>query len=417
MDKAKPFEISKMAVWRAYERVKANRGSAGVDGQSLDDFDKDLKGNLYKIWNRMSSGTYFPPPVRTVSIPKSDGGKRKLGIPTIADRVAQTVVKMALEPIVDPIFHEDSYGYRPGKSAHQAIAKAQERCRVNPWVIDLDIKGFFDTIDHELLMRAVRHHTSCKWKNLYIERWLKAGVIEEDGQFCSKVLGTPQGGVVSPLLANLFLHYVFDVWVVRTFPWAKFERYADDIVIHCRYLADARKLMSEIKKRFKECGLTLHPDKTKLVFCQNRLERNKLGYHKSFDFLGFTFRQRTLRNRQGVLFDGFAPAISKTALKKISRQIRWWQVGRASDLSIQQVSELYNPAMRGWVNYYSRFYPSAMEPIQRQWYNTLTKWAMRKYKRFGRHRTPAGRWINDIKSRDPQLFAIWRLCSGSPIAN
>ncbi len=204
MDKAKPFCISKEEVWEAYKRVKANQGGAGVDWQSIASYEGELANNLYKLWNRLSSGSYFPPPVRRVEIPKGDGGRRPLGIPTVADRVAQTVVKGRLEEQVEKLFHPDSYGYRPGKPAIQAIGVARERCWRSNWVLDVDIKGFFDNIDHELLMRAVRKHANCQWVVLYVERWLKAPVQLADGTLVNPGKGTPQGGVISPLLAHIY---------------------------------------------------------------------------------------------------------------------------------------------------------------------------------------------------------------------
>ncbi len=230
LDKAKPFSISKREVWEAFKRVKVNQGGAGVDGQTIAEFEGDLSNNLYKLWNRMSSGSYFPPPVRRVEIPKGDGGNRPLGIPTVSDRVAQMVVKRYLEPKLEEHFHEDSYGYRPLKSAIEAVGVARERCWRNDWVLDLDIKGFFDNIDHDLLMSAVQRHTDCKWVLLYLERWLKAPVQLADGRLVEREKGTPQGGVISPLLANLFLHYAFDEWMRRKCPSIRFERYADDMI-------------------------------------------------------------------------------------------------------------------------------------------------------------------------------------------
>lgn len=411
MGKAKPFSISKQAIWKAYERVKANRGASGVDGKTIQDFDKDLKKNLYKIWNRMSSGSYMPPPVRTVAIPKKDGGERLLGIPTVADRIAQTAAKMELEPVLEPIFHKDSYGYRPRVSAHDAVAVARKRCWYKSWVVDLDIKGFFDNIDHELMMKAVKHHTKSKWLILYIERWLKAGVMERDGQIRSKVLGTPQGGVISPLLANLFLHYAFDTWMDRQFPHIEFERYADDVIIHCRYLKEAELVKAMVARRLHKCGLQLHPEKTKIVFCQNQKVKPAVqSYATSFDFLGFTFRQRTSKVPNGKLFDGFLPAISKASLKKINAQMKRWKVSKSSDLSLRDLSRMYDPPIRGWVNYYSKFYPQGLKPLRQQWHTMLTKWALRKYpRRFNGHRRTAGLWIYDIERRDPKLFAVWQL--------
>ena len=291
MPEAKPYAIPKQLVWDAYQRVKANRGAAGVDGESLTAFEKDLKGNLYKVWNRMSSGSYFPPPVRLVEIPKDNGGTRPLGIPTVADRVAQTVVKMVLEPVVDTQFHPDSYGYRPGKSALDAVGTARKRCWDADWVIDLDIKGFFDSIPHDLVERAVAHHTDIPWVRLYIARWLRAPVQRPDGTLDERTKGTPQGGVISPLLANLFLHYAFDRWMQRTFPPVQFERYADDAIVHCRSERQARVVLDAIRGRFVQCGLELHPTKTRIVYCKDA-DRPRQYEHVAFDFLGYTFQPR-----------------------------------------------------------------------------------------------------------------------------
>ncbi len=261
-DKPKPYNIAPQAIKEAYRRVKANRGVAGVDKQTIKDFDKDLKGNLYKIWNRMSSGSYIPSPVLQVEIPKGKNEVRKLGIPTIADRIAQMVVKRYLEPVLEPKFHEDSYGYRPGRSALDAVRKATKRCWKHQWVIDLDIRRFFDTLDHDLLMKAVRHHTSNPWILLYVERWLKAPVQTQEGDKIERDIGSPQGSVISPLLANLFMHHAFDDWMRRNFPSIPFERYADDIVVHCKSKKQSHLILNRIRARLKECCLELHPQKT-----------------------------------------------------------------------------------------------------------------------------------------------------------
>ena len=285
MNTAKPFPIIKRQVWEAYKRVKANQGGAGVDGQTIQAFDEDLENNLYKLWNRLASGSYQPPPVKRVEIPKADGGIRPLGIPTVADRIAQMVVKQVLEPELEKHFHPDSYGYRPGKSAHQAIGQARRRCWDNDWVVDLDIKGFFDNLDQALLMRAVRHHTQDNWVVLYIERWLKAPVQMPDGTRQERNKGTPQGGVISPLLANLYLHYAFDLWMQRTYQSISFERYADDAVCHCRTQAEAEHLKDALERRFADCGLELHPEKTRIIYCKDDDRRG--GYPNiGFDFLG-----------------------------------------------------------------------------------------------------------------------------------
>ena len=319
MTQTKSFSIAKRQVWEAYKRVKANRGGAGVDGQTIEEFDKEMKNNLYKLWNRLSSGSYMPPPVKWVEIPKSDGGIRPLGVPTIADRIAQMVVKQVLEPMVEPYFHPDSYGYRPGKSAHQAIGQARKRCWRSNWVVELDIKGFFDAIDHELLMRAVRRHTQEPWVLLYIERWLKASVQMPDGTLQKRERGTPQGGVISPLLANVFLHYTFDMWMQKNYPQISFERYADDGVCHCQTQRQAEELLAALKQRFNDCRLVLHPEKTRIVYCKDDDRRGDYPV-TSFDFLGYTFRARRSKNRWGKFFINFSPAVSNKATKQSGRK-------------------------------------------------------------------------------------------------
>lgn len=406
MDKVKPFGISKHEVWRAYKRVKSNKGAAGADGQSIEEFERDLKNNLYKLWNRMSSGSYLPPPVRSVDIPKKDGGKRTLGIPTVADRVAQMVVKHRLEPVVEPKFHPSSFGYRPERSAHQAVEAAKVNCWTKAWVLDLDIKGFFDNVDHDLMMKAVRHHTDCKWTVLYIERWLRAP-IDKDGQLLSRDKGTPQGGVISPLLANLYLHHAFDEWMSKHHSEVQFERYADDIVVHCWRLDHAESLLSAISKRLGECKLTLHPEKTKIVFCKDGKRTWGQGFATSFDFLGFTFAMRSVRNKDGGLYNGFMPAMSIESRKKISQTIRKWKVGRRADLSLEDMSRDLNPTLRGWVNYYGKHYKRAFNPVRKQFHLVLTRWAMRKYKRFRNRRRKASGYIYSIARRDPKLFYLW----------
>lgn len=408
MSEAKPFSISKWEVWEAYKRVKANKGAAGVDGQSLADFERKLKDNLYKLWNRLSSGSYFPPPVRTVKIPKADGGERKLGIPTVSDRIAQMVVKSRLEPEVEPLFDTDSYGYRPGKSALDAVGQARQRCWRNDWVVDLDIKGFFDNIDHELLMRAVKKHAKDKWVVLYIERWLKAPVQEEDGLSVPREKGTPQGGVISPLLANLFLHYAFDEWMRRSYPHLPFERYADDAIVHCRTEGEAQEVRAAIAARLRECRLELHPAKTKVVYCKDDDRRGHYPNEK-FDFLGYTFRPRRSKNRYGKYFINFSPAVSDKAGKTIRAEIRSWKLHLRSDKAIEDLSRMFNPIVRGWLQYYGRYYRSALYPLMSQLDRSLARWAYRKYKKLRGHLRRATHWLARISRRDSQLFAHWQM--------
>ncbi|MGB5830731.1 MAG: group II intron reverse transcriptase/maturase [Thiohalocapsa sp.] len=408
MTQAKPFPITKRQVWEAYKRVKANPGGAGVDGQSLGEFAEDLENNLYTLWNRLASGSYMLPPVKRVEIPKADGGIRCLGVPTVADRIAQTVVKQALEPALERHFHPDSYEYRPGKSAHQAIGQARKRCWRSDWVVDLDIKGFFDNLDWGLTMRAVRHHTQEPWVVLYVERWLRAEVQLPDGSRQTRDRGTPQGGVLSPLLANLFLHYAFDAWMQRHYPHIPFERYADDGLCHCRSLDEAQALKAALERRFAECQLELHPEKTKIVYCKD--DDRRLGYScTSFDFLGYTFRPRRSKNRRGKYFINVSPAISNRAAKAIRHEIRRWKLPLRSDKDLEDLARMFNAVIRGWINYYGAFYKSALYPTLQHLDRKLARWATRKFKRLRRHRRRAEQWLRRIARRQPGLFAHWRL--------
>lgn len=388
MTHTKPFPIPKRAVWEAWKKVKANGGAAGIDDQTLADFEANIGDNLYKLWNRMASGSYFSAAVRRVDIPKASGGTRPLGIPTVTDRIAQMVVKRWLEPELEKHFHPDSYGYRPGKSAHQALGQTRRRCWRADWVLDLYIKAFFDSIDHDLLMRALRRHTDEKWVLLYVMRWLTAPVAMPDGTVQERDRGTPQGGVISPLLANLFLHYAFDKWMVREFPNIPFERYADDAVCHCSSKREAITLWKALERRFTECGLMLHPAKTKVVYCQDsdRRERHPIN---SFDFLGYTFRPRRSKNRWGKFFVNFSPAISTKALTSIRQTVRSWKLHLRSDKALEDLARMFNATIRGWIQYYGAFYKSGLYPALRKIDERLVLWATRKYKRLRGHRRRA----------------------------
>lgn len=412
MEQAKPFSITKRQVWEAYKRVKANKGAAGVDGQTIEAFEEDMKGNLYKLWNRMASGSYFPSAVLRVEIPKGDGRMRPLGIPTVTDRIAQMVAKDFLEPELEKHFHPDSYGYRPGKSALDAVGTARKRCWKNDWVLDLDIKGFFDNIDHELMMRAVRAHTEEKWAILYIERWLKAPIEMQDGSQNLPEKGTPQGGVASPLLANLFLHYACDKWMEREHPEIPFERYADDALCHCKSEDQAIKLKQELDARMKEVGLELHPEKTKIVYCQDD-DRREVYSCTSFDFLGYTFRPRKSKNRWGKHFINFTPAISNKAAKTIRQTSREWNWPLRSDKRLEDLARMFNPVISGWINYYGRYYKSALFPTLKCLERRLVRWATRKYKRLRHHRRRAAQWLRCIARKQPNLFAHWKLLYAS----
>lgn len=410
MTKAKPYAIPKQIVWDAYKKVKANRGAAGVDGQSLAAFEKDLKNNLYKLWNRMSSGSYFPPPVRLVEIPKGTTGQtRPLGIPTVSDRIAQMVVKLMLEPDVEPHFHDDSYGYRPGKSALDAVGVTRQRCWRRNWVIDLDIKGFFDNLRWDLVLRALQHHTDVPWILLYVERWLRAPVQHEDGRLEERTKGSPQGSVISPLLSNLFMHYAFDEWLRRNHPPIQFARYADDAVVHARSQHEAETLLAALRERLAECGLELHPEKTKIVYCKDDDRRGEYE-HTSFDFLGYTFRPRRAKNRKGKLFISFLPGVSNKAAKSIRATIRSWRLGATrSNQRLEEIAKFVNPFVRGWVNYYGRFYKSALTPVLRELERSLAYWVRRKFKRFARHARRAVHWLGQVARREPNLFVLWQI--------
>jgi RNA-directed DNA polymerase len=405
----KPFNIDKRLVYEAYKAIKSNGKAAGVDGQTLEQFEADLSGNLYKIWNRMSSGTYFPPPVRAFPIPKKSGGERMLGIPTVADRVAQMVVKLTIEPTLDPIFLADSYAYRPKKSALDAVGATRERCWKYDWVLEFDVKGLFDNIDHELLMRAVRKHVTCKWVLLYIERWLKAPIVQEDGTLVERNCGTPQGGVVSPILANLFLHYAFDCWMARAHPDLPWCRYADDGLAHCRTEQEAEALKAELQARLAECRLEMHPTKTKVVYCKDGKRRGQYPNVK-FDFLGYCFRPRLVRRcRDNALFCGFNPAVSPSAMKAMRETIRDLNLRCQTQLSLQDIARQLNPLLGGWIAYYGRYAPSALSPLLRYVNLTLVAWARRKFKRFKRRKILAGRFLERLAQECPDLFAHWRL--------
>jgi RNA-directed DNA polymerase len=412
---AKPFDISKRDIWEAFKRVKGNRGAAGVDGQSISDFEADLRNNLYILWNRLSSGSYFPSPVRRVDIPKADGGTRPLGIPTVADRIAQEVVRRNLEPRLEPVFHAGSYGYRPGKSAIDAVRQCRQRCWRYNWVLDIDVKGYFDNIDWELLLKAVRHHTDCSWVLLYVEGWLKVPVRMEDGSIVERQAGTPQGGVISPLLANLFLHYAFDAWMARHNPHIPFERYADDIVCDCRTEAQARDLWRALGERFADCKLELHPQKTKIVYCKDVTRPDDFSVI-SFDFLGYQFRARKTMWRKGrkrVFAHSFQPAVSPSALKSISRTIKRWRLHLRSDMPLDDLTKIANPRVRGWINYFSHFYRTELRPTLKRIDLYVIRWARRKFKRLRRKTKGSRDWFDRLRRADPNLFAHWQLCHGN----
>jgi len=401
----RPFVIPKRLVWEAYQRVKANGGSAGVDQESIETFESKLGDNLYKLWSRMESGSYFPPPVKAVPIPKKSGGTRILGVPTVADRVAQTVVKMILEPMLEPVFDANSYGYRPGRSALDAVAVARRRSWDYDWVVEFDIKGLFDNIDHELLMRAVRKHCAVPWVLLYVERWLKAP-MEVDGERVARERGTPQGGVVSPLLANLFLHYAMDNWLRRHYASVRFCRYADDGVLHCQSEEQAQRVLRDLGERLRQCGLELHPEKTRIVYCQD-VNRTAQYPTVKFTFLGYTFQPRKAVDKYGRVYVNFSPAVSRDAMKAMRQRVRGWHLQLKCDKELSDLSSIFGPVLRGWANYYGRFYPTALKPLWQHVNSYLVRWMQRKYKRLARGVIRAARALGRLAEQAPRSFVHW----------
>ncbi|MEO7047963.1 MAG: group II intron reverse transcriptase/maturase [Ferruginibacter sp.] len=406
-EKTKSFAVSKQMVYDSYLKVCAKDGAAGIDKETIEMFNKDLSGNLYKIWNRMSSGSYFPPPVRTVLIPKKQGGTRPLGIPTVGDRIAQGVVKDYLEPILEPLFSVNSFGYRPGRSAHDALVQCEQNCRNYSWVVDIDIKGFFDNISHEWMMKMLSHHTEEKWVLLYTERWLKAGIEQADGSIAARAKGTPQGGVISPLLANLYLHHAFDMWMSRQYGSNPFERYADDIIVHCNSEAAAKRLLSSIQQRLEGFELELHPEKTKLVYCKN-YHRREEHEHTSFTFLSYSFQPRIKANlrfkdRKFMVFD---PAICCKAKAYIKQRIRAVFNPRITNVSLEQAAIKLNPKIRGWLNYYCRFNALIASKVFEYLNELIQRWIEEKFRLRGRMAVIA-KYKNFVQE-NPNLFIHWQ---------
>jgi RNA-directed DNA polymerase len=404
---SKPFQITKQMVWEAYLQIKGKGKASGVDGQSLEDFECNLGNNLYLLWNRMASGSYFPPAVKRVEIPKGDGKKRPLGIPTVSDRIAQMVVKNYLEVDLDAQFDPDSYGYRPGKSAHEAVGMARKRCWCRNWVLDIDIKAFFDSIDHDLMINALKRHTQESWVLLYVQRWLKAPVQLLDGQIEERSVGTPQGGVISPLLANLFLHYAFDLWMRKYQPTIQFERYADDIVCHCKSRNRAEELKEVLEERFKTCGLMLHPHKTRVVYCRDSRRREDYPVIQ-FTFLGFCFRPRIAIDPKGEVFTSFLPAVSPEALKKMRATIGSWRLGDHALLPFVDIVRFINPILRGWWHYYGRFYRTEMFKLFKYLDERLAYYLRRKYRDLWGHKGRSLRRLNQISRENSEWLVHWQ---------
>lgn len=408
-EKTRSIPVTELMVWKAYKKVKANRGSAGIDKFSLEDFEADKLKQLYKIWNRLSSGSYFPPSVRAVDIPKNDGSTRKLGIPTVGDRIAQQVIKSYLEPRLEARFHASSYGYRPLKSAHQAVAAVRENVGHYAWVVDMDISKFFDKMSHELLMKALAVHVEEPWVNLYILRWLEAPMEEKTGEVVNRQgMGTPQGGVISPLLANLFLHYVLDKWLDKTYPRLSFARYADDIVIHCHSEVEAHEVLEKVKTRLESCKLSLNEKKTKVVYCQD-YRREKKDYPVKFDFLGFSFQPRPAKSKDGGLYLSYDCAISLASEKRIVETIRTSKFQKWTNATIEEIAFQFNPQLRGWINYYGKFKKYKLGRIIRRFHYRLIKWILNRYKGLKNRKRKAYEWLRKTRAEKPLLFYPWQM--------
>jgi len=405
MQRGKAYDIPKHLVWQAYKVVRENRGAAGSDGQTMAQFDANRNRNLYKIWNRMSSGSYLPPPVLKQEIPKADGRMRVLGIPTVADRIAQGAVKLYLEPLLEPKFHPDSYGYRPGRSAHDALAVTHQRVWSYDWVVEIDIKAFFDSMSHERVLAALEYHRVPNWVLLYAKRWLKAEMVDRQGVREEREQGTPQGGVISPLLANLFLHHGMDEWMRRHYPDIPFARYADDAVLHCRTPYQADRIIEALGTRMAEIGLALHPEKTKKVYVGRVKPKQPVA--REFTFLGYDFKRRVLRRNDGVLFYRVCPGASKKAMKAMTKTIRDWRIHRSSGMTAMQLAGNYNATLRGWINYYGRFwYRHFGYRLWSCFQSRLVRWVKCRYKVSQRQ---AERKLDQLRRRQPNLFAHWEL--------
>lgn len=406
MKQEKAYDIPKRLVWRAYLSVRENKGAAGFDRQTLKQFDEHRDKNLYKIWNRLSSGSYLPPPVLKQEIPKANGGARTLGIPTVSDRIAQGAIKIFLEEKLEPLFHPDSYGYRPNRSAHDALQQTQKRCWEYHWAVELDIKAFFDNVDHALMLKALKFHQVPDWVMLYAKRWMEAPMIDRDGTVQVREKGTPQGGVISPLLANLFLHHGLDEWMQRHYPEVKFERYADDVILHCQSEYKADLIIEKLSTRMESIGLSLHPDKTRKIYV-GRAKFTREGVAREFTFLGYDFKRRVLKRKDGTLFHRIMPGAAKKALTAMTKTMRGWRVHRSTAVNIFQLAARYSAVLRGWINYYGKFsYRHFGYHLWSRFQSRLVRW-MKNTHRLSQRK--AEMKLNRLQECFPDLFAHWSL--------
>ena len=395
-------------VYNSYLKIVEKGGGAGIDRESIEAFNANLRGNLYKIWNRLTSGSYFPPPVRTVFIPKKQGGERPLGIPTVGDRIAQGVVKEYLEPGLELVFHSSSFGYRPKRSAHDALEQCKENCIRKAWVLDVDIKGFFDNINHSTLLELAGQHTQEKWVLMYVERWLKAGVEQKDGSIAARTKGTPQGGVISPLLANIYLHHAFDRWMDEENPACPFERYADDIVVHCSSKEEAEQMLAKLKTRMNEFDLTLHPEKTKIVYARN-YQRTEKHDKESFTFLSYSYQPRKVKGKfgKGNRLLIFSADICQNAKTSIRTAIKEVLITQWSTQQLVWFADRLNPKIRGWINYYTKFSKYETYKVFNYLNELIRKWMKNKYKIVGKGKLY--KKYRQVQAANPGLFYHWRL--------
>lgn len=403
------YEVTQAEVRVAWEAVRRAGGGAGHDRETIEDIKADEENQLYKLWNRLSSGSYIAQPVQLVQIPKVSGGMRTLGVPTVTDRIAQMVIRNRLEPLLEPKFHQDSYAYRPNRSAEQAVGVARNRCFQYKWVLDIDISKFFDTLEHGKLIEMLKAYTEDPMIHLYVTRFLKAEGMKEDGTRVKREIGTPQGGVVSPLLANLYLHEAFDKWMTK-FPEISFERYADDIIVHCVSERQAYYMKNRIEGRLKIFGLTMHPDKTQVVYTGKNDSDDGVGKNipRKFTYLGYEFKPRSWKGK--VVF---TPAIGSKAKKTLRDKMKQWKLTSKLSSTIEEIAQEVNAQIRGWINYYGHYRRSALYGVALDIDTLLVRWIKRKFKlRVGLN--AAWDKLKQVKRESPKLFCHWYMIASMP---